>query len=89
MSKNIVNYKEIPEIIFPQVGIGKVYTTAAIIMMILHLEGHDNRANIIANVMKEMKIDLEDVEGWYKDSMCNKCGMSKYMHKKNNNGKCF
>ena len=70
----------------PSIGVGELRTGATWIAVMLMTE--DNPAQVIASVMKELKITPQEVHDEYYDEACEKCGLSKLAHR-NNNGECF
>lgn len=71
----------------PDVGYGTSRTSGTYIMLLLSLENHVSRAEILVDVARQLGVTLEELVGRYNDSMCPKCGISLYAHEEH--GGCF
>lgn len=71
-----------PKVEFDGRGLGYMFSVGSMIIMLLSLDDIEQRASIIAEVCKEMKIPIQDVvnEDKYRDEMCLNCGLATIHH---------
>lgn len=79
---------EIPQVDFPDIGLGTCRSSGTMIALLLALEEPFSRAEILVHIAKKFGITLAELAGEYNDSMCPKCGCSLAAHR-HNDGNCF
>ncbi len=77
-----------PKIDFDGRGLGYTFSVGSMIMMLLSLDDIEDRAGILAEVCKDMKINPQDVVDEYNDKPCPKCGFSLVGHRSEPDGRC-
>lgn len=78
---------EIPQVDFPNIGLGTRRSSGTIIALLLALEEPFSRAEILVHIAKKFGITLNELTDKYNDTMCEKCGVSMAAHR--NHGGCF
>ncbi len=86
-AKSRINHEHMT-VSFDASSLGRMRSIGEIIILLLSLEDSSYLAGILADVAKQMKIPIEDIEEQYNNTTCVECGISMAMHK-NNGGKCF
>ncbi len=77
-----------PKVDFDGRGLGYMFSVGSMIIMLLSLDDIEARANILAGVCKDMKINPQDIVDEYNDKACDKCGFSLLGHRATN-GRCL
>lgn len=76
----------------PSIGVGRLRTSGAWILLMLVAESKGQREEIIARILTELDITPERIRKVMDDKGCPKCGMSLLMHEGRKDGKkgqCF
>lgn len=60
--------------------LGRMFSSGDIIVMLLTLEDKGQVPQILADVIKEAGVNIEEVVGWYHDKPCPECGCSLMTH---------
>lgn len=76
----------------PSIGVGRLRTSGAWVLMMLMAEGKGQREQILVEVMKRLNITPERLRKVMDDKGCPHCGISLLLHEDregDEKGKCF